>query len=255
MCTSILVILIIIALLFLDAFCWPPGDPKGQIIWIWGVVLFWCCCVCLLVGSLCSRLGHHARARSKNAKYWCLLVASLFPWFWPPRSSEKQNHQRRHKKGAPNTHNSKIQIWVRNYAQILKKTWRKLMQKKIENRSIQCCLMFAGVLVESLLSFFDHPSRAICKSWKYWCFLAASLFYWIATTLQREAKIIKQGLQNECQKHTSKCQISVLFGVRNVKKNMKKWCKKWWNIGQFSAVWCFASSYRKANLKNLKSRS
>ena len=95
---------------------WPQGPDYLDL----GVVLFWCCCVCLLVGSLCSRLGHHARARSKNAKYWCLLVASLFPWFWPPRSSEKQNHQTRHKTGAPNTHNSKIQIWVRNCSQLIK---------------------------------------------------------------------------------------------------------------------------------------
>ena len=95
------------------------------------------------------------------------------------------------------------------------------MQKKIENRSIQCCLMLVGVLVEWLLSFFDHPSRAIRKSWKCGCFLVASLFSRIATTLQREAKNSKQGLQKECHKHTSKSQIAVRFGLQRVKKSMK----------------------------------
>ena len=125
-----------------------------------------------------------------------------------------------------------------------------------KDRTSQILVLFdvRGCPCGVIALFFCHPSRAIRKSWKYWCFLAASLFYWIATTLQREAKIIKQGLQNECQKHTSKSQISVLFGVRSVKKTWKKWCKKWWKIGQFSAVWCFASSYRKLSLKILKSR-
>ena len=93
MCTSILVILIIIALLFLDVFFGDPGDPKGQISWIWGsscvgvvaCVFLWGRCVLDLATTLEREakmqnidaflwrrcfldFGHHARARSKIIK-------------------------------------------------------------------------------------------------------------------------------------------------------------------------------------------